>query len=122
MKRLVAGGLLVLLVAIAIILWQQNRDSLAGSQIAPGECVLYVELPNLVQTAKRWPDAALCKILGEPSVQRFLRQPISKTPANYQNAWGSLAALRSSALFFGMTKADRDQWVAAALTLTLAGH
>jgi hypothetical protein len=111
MKRLIAGGLLVLLAAIAIILWQQNRDSLAGSQIAPGECVLYVELPNLVQTAKRWPDAALCKILGEPSVQRFLRQPISKTPANYQNAWGSLAALRCSALFFGMTEPDRDQWV-----------
>lgn len=111
MKRLIAGGLLLLLVAIAILLWRQNGDSLSGGQIAPVECVVYVELPNIVQTAKRWPEAALCRILGEPSVQRFLRQPISKTPANYQNAWGSFAALRCSALFFGMTEPDRDRWI-----------
>jgi len=111
MKRLIAGGLLLLLVAIAIFLWRQKGDSLSGGQIAPVECVVYVELPNIVQTAKRWPDAALCRILGEPSVQRFLRQPISKTPANYQNAWGSFAALRCSALFFGMTGPDRDRWI-----------
>ena len=111
MKRLIAGGLLLLLVAIAIFLWRQNGDSLSGGQIAPVECVVYVELPNIVQTAKRWPEAALCRILGEPSVQRFLRQPISKTPANYQNAWGSFAALRCSALFFGMTEPDRDRWI-----------
>ena len=82
MKRLIAGGLLLLLVAIGIFLWRQNGITLSASQIAPAECLVYVELPNLVQTAKRWPDAALCRILSEPSVQRFLRQPISKTPAD----------------------------------------
>jgi len=111
MKRLIAGGLFLLFVAISIFLWRLNWDSLSASQIAPVECVVYVEIPNIVQTAKRWPDAALCRILSEPSVQRFLRQPISKTPANYQNAWGSFAALRCSALFFGMTAPDRDRWI-----------
>jgi hypothetical protein len=111
MKRLIAGGLLLLLVAIGILLWRQNRNSLAASQIAPAHCLVYVELPDLVQTAKRWPDTALCHILGEPSVQHFLRQPISKTPANYQNAWDSFAALGCSAIFFGMTTPDPDGWI-----------
>jgi hypothetical protein len=111
MKRLIVGGLVLLLVAIAIVLWRQTRDSLSASQIAPVACVAYIELPNIAQTAKRWPDAALCRILSEPSVQRFLRQPISKTPANYQSAWASFATLQCSALFFGMTAPDRDQWI-----------
>jgi hypothetical protein len=111
MKRLIVGGLVLLLVAIAILLWRQTRDSLSASQIAPVACVAYIELPNIAQTAKRWPDAALCRILSEPSVQRFLRQPISKAPANYQNAWASFAALQCSALFFGMTAPDGDQWI-----------
>ena len=84
----------------------ENRDSLSASQIAPVECLAYVELPNIIQTAKRWPDSDLCQILGEPSVQRFLRQPISKAPANYRSAWSSFAALRCSALFVGMTDPD----------------
>jgi hypothetical protein len=111
MKRLIVGGVVLLLVAIAIVLWRQTRVSLSASQIAPVACVAYIELPNIAQTAKRWPDAALCRILSEPSVQRFLRQPISKTPANYQSAWASFATLQCSALFFGMTAPNRDQWI-----------
>jgi hypothetical protein len=111
MKRLIVGGLILLLLAIAVFLWRQTRDSLSASQIAPVGCVAYVELPNLAETAKRWPDAALCRILSEPSVQRFLRQPISKAPASYQSAWASFAALHCGALFFGMTAPDRDQWI-----------
>jgi hypothetical protein len=111
MKRFIAGGLLSLLVAIGIFLWRQTQGSLSASQIAPVDCLVYIELPNITQTAKRWPDADLCRILSEPSVQHFLRQPISRTPPNYQNAWSSFAALRCNALFFGMTEPDRDRWI-----------
>ena len=111
MKQLIAGGLLLLIAAIGIFLWRQNRNSLSASQVAPVDCLVYVELPNIVQTAKRWPDAAVCRILSEPSVQHFLRQPISNAPANYQKAWGSFTDLRCSALFFGMTEPDRDGWI-----------
>lgn len=111
MKRVIAGGLFLLVVAITIFLWWKNRDSLSASQIAPVECLAYVELPNIIQTAKRWPDCDLCRILGEPSVQRFLREPISKAPANYRTAWNSFTALRCSALFFGMTDPDGDRWI-----------
>ena len=111
MKRLIAGGLLLLLVAVGVLLWRQNRGSLSASQIAPVHCLVYVELPNLAQTAKRWPDTALCRILSEPSVQHFIRQPISNGPANYRNAWASFAALRCSALFFAMTEPDRERWI-----------
>ena len=111
MKRLIAGGLVLLLVAIGIFLWGQHRQSLLASQLAPADCLLYVEMPDLLQSARRWPDTALSRILGEPSVQHFLRQPISNAPANFQNAWVSFAALQCSALFFGVTDPDRACWI-----------
>jgi hypothetical protein len=111
MKRLLTGGLLLLLVAVGILLWNQNRKSLTASQIAPVDCLVYFELPNVAQTAKRWPDTALCGILSEPSVERFLRQPLSKNLANYQTAWGSFTALQCSSLFFGMTEPEGNRWI-----------
>ncbi len=111
MKRLVAGGLLLLFVAIGVFLWRQNQHSVLSSQIAPADCLVYIELPNLFQTAKRWPDTALCQILAEPSVQRFLARPVSKIPKSYQSAWTSILTLRCSALFVAMTDADRESWV-----------
>ena len=111
MKRLLAGGLLFLLVAVGILLWNQNQRSLTASQIAPADCLVYFELPNVAQTAKRWPDTALCGILSEPSVERFLRRPLSKNLASYQTAWQSFGALQCSSLFFGMTEPDGDRWI-----------
>ncbi len=111
MKRLLAGGLLLLLVAVGIFLWNQNRRSLTASQIAPVDCLVYFELPNVTQSAKRWPDTALWGILSEPSVEHFLRRPLSQNLANYRTVWGSLAALQCKALFFGMTKPDGDRWI-----------
>jgi hypothetical protein len=111
MKRLLAGGLLLLLVAVGIFLWNQNQRSLTASQIAPVDCLVYFELPNVAQTAKRWPDTALCGLLTELSVGHFLRQPVSQSLANYQAAWRSFAALRCSAVFFGMTEPKGAQWI-----------
>jgi hypothetical protein len=111
MKRLIAGGLLLLFVAIGGFLWRQNQNSVSSSQIAPADCLVYIEMPNLIQTAKHWPDTALFQILAEPSVQRFLRRPVSKVPKNYQNAWASILTLRCSALFIGVTDANRENWV-----------
>src|SRR5271155_1287253 len=112
MKRLFAGGLLFLLVAIgAIILWRRDTESLLPAQIAPAECLLYVELPNIDRVAKRWPDTAISQILEEPSVQRFLKKPISKIPANWQAARRAFADLRCNGLFFGMTEPKMDRWI-----------
>ena len=111
MKRLIAGGLLLLIVAIGVFLWRQNQNAVSSSQIAPAGCLVYFELPNLIQTAKRWPDTALSQIFAEPTVQRFLRQPVSKIPKSYQSAWASIWALRCSALFFGITDPNRESWV-----------
>jgi hypothetical protein len=111
MKRLLAGGLLLLLVAVGLLLWNQNRGSLTASQIAPADCLVYFELPNVAETAKRWPDTALSGILSEPAVEHFLRQPLSKNLGNYQTVWNSFTALQCSSLFFGMTEPDGDRWI-----------
>ena len=112
MKRLIAGGLLLLVVAIGIVVvWRQTHGFPSASQIAPVNCLAYVELPDLAQTAKHWPDTSLCRILSESSVQHFIRQPISNGPVNYRNAWASFAALRCSALFLGVTEPDPERWI-----------
>ena len=111
MKRLIAGGLLLLIVAVGVFLWRQNQNAVSSSQIAPADCLVYFELPNLIQTAQRWPDTALCQIFAEPTVKRFLRQPVSKIPKSYQSAWASIWTLRCSALFLGITDPNRESWV-----------
>jgi hypothetical protein len=112
MKRLIAGGLLFLLVAIGVvILWERDSESLLPGQIAPSECLIYFELPKIDRTVKRWPDTALSQMLEEPSVQQFLEKPISKIPANWQAAGRAFAELRCGALFFGMTQTANDRWI-----------
>src|SRR5271165_44780 len=111
LKRLIAGGLLLLIVAVGVFLWRQNQNAVSSSQIAPADCLVYFELPNLIQTAQRWPDTALCQIFAEPTVKRFLRQPVSKIPESYQSAWASIWTLRCSALFLGITDPNRESWV-----------
>ncbi len=112
MKRLIAGGVLFLLVATGVfILWQREAESLLPAQIAPAECLFYLELPKVDRAAKRWPDTAIAQMLEEPSVQRFLKKPISKIPANWEVAGRAFADLRCSALFFGMTEPKIDRWI-----------
>jgi hypothetical protein len=111
MKRLTAGGLLLLIAAIGAFLWRRNEIPVSSSQLAPAECLVYIELPNLIQTAKRWPETALCQVLEEPSVQRFLRQPVSKIPKSYRSVCDSVLTLHCSALFFGMTDPNRQSWI-----------
>jgi hypothetical protein len=112
MKRLVAGGLLFLLVAIGVfVLWKRDAESLLPGQIAPAECLLYIELPKFDRMSKRWPDTALSQILEEPSVQHFVKKPISKIPANWQAAGRAFAELRCGALFFAMTEPGMNCWI-----------
>src|SRR6478672_667227 len=111
MKRLVSGGFLLLFVVIGLFLWRQNQKTVSARQIAPADCLVFIELPDLARTAKRWPDTALFQILAEPSVQRFMTRPISRIPKSYQSAWASMQALRCSAIFFGMTDPNRQRWL-----------
>ena len=111
MKRLIAGGAILLLVSIGLFLWRQNQNPVSSSRIAPADCLVYIEMPDLIRTAKRWPDTALSQILAETSVQRFLARPLSKAPKSYQSAWASIRMLRCSALFLSVTDANCESWI-----------
>src|ERR1700730_10298080 len=112
MKRAIIGGV-VATVAIALVyfLWQRNQKPIPAGQVAPSNSVFYAEIPRLEGTAKRWPKAALCQILAEPSIQRFLKRPLAKVPAKFQNAWAAVGRMHPGALFFSTIDPDREDWI-----------
>jgi hypothetical protein len=111
MKQLIAGGLVLVLIGIGLLLWRRAENSVPAAKIVPSECLLYIEVPNVAATAKRWGDTAISQILEEPSVQHFLEKPISTTPTSWAEAWRAFTELKCNALFFGLTEPKGDRWI-----------
>ncbi|MBV8330033.1 MAG: hypothetical protein JOZ61_06160 [Verrucomicrobia bacterium] len=111
MKQLIAGGLVLVLIGIGLLLWRRAENSVPPAQIVPAECLLYIEVPNVAATAKRWGDTALSQILEEPSVQHFFEKPISTAPGSWVEAWRAFTDLKCNTLFFGMTAPEADRWI-----------
>jgi hypothetical protein len=113
MKRGIIGiviGLIVLF-GLGIFVWLGTEKKIAASQIAPAHSLFYAELPDVQETVKRWPQTALSQILNEPSMRRFVKQPLSKIPSNSLAAWDSFVRLRCSGLFVCIADSYRDNWI-----------
>ena len=87
MRRIIGVGVTLLFAVLAVFLWRQSQVSMASNQIAPDNTLLYVEIPHLVQTQRNLLDTALYQIFREPSVRRFLKQPVSNLWKEYQSSW-----------------------------------
>ncbi|HYY31470.1 MAG TPA: hypothetical protein VE860_26245 [Chthoniobacterales bacterium] len=111
MKQLIAGGLVLVLIAIGLLLWRRAENSVPSAQIVPAECLLYIEVPNVAATVKRWGDTAISQILEEPSVQHFFEKPISTTPASWAEAWHAFTQLKCKAFFLGVTEPEGNRWI-----------
>src|SRR6516225_2219807 len=112
MRRIIGVGVTLLFAVLAVFLWKQSQVSMASNQIAPDNTVLYVEIPHLVQTQRNLLDTALYQIFREPSVRRFLKQPVSNLWKEYQSSWDSFLNLGCTALFFCATDPSRQRWMA----------
>ena len=57
---------------------QQAASRVRATALAPEETILFVHLPDVRQTAIRWPRTALAQIGKEPEIQAFLERPRAK--------------------------------------------
>ncbi|HYR59697.1 MAG TPA: DUF3352 domain-containing protein [Chthoniobacteraceae bacterium] len=84
MKRLVAAALVfAVLGASAFFFFKMRRflpERARAAELAPAETIVFVQVPNLRQTALRFPQTDLCQIWREPDVQAFLEKPRRKAP------------------------------------------
>lgn len=113
MKRLILGGTFCLLVCIGVwvAFWQLNQKPVPGLRLAGEDAMVYLEVPDVPATYKRWGDTSLARILAEPSVQRFLAHGTGKVLQDHKTTWETLARLRPSSLFFYRTDGNRKNWV-----------
>ena len=113
MKRGIIGIVIGLIIffGLGIFFWLGTEKRIAASQIAPAHSLFYAELPDIQETIKRWPQTALSQILNEPSMRRFVKQPLSKIPSDSLAAWDSFVRLRCSGLFVCVADSYRDNWI-----------
>ncbi len=97
MKKVAVFFVIVLaVVAIASIGYLMRPGApLDAASFVPAESVLFAQMPNIVETRRRWKKTALYQIAREPEVQAFLERPKSKVP--------QMAAIRT----------NTDRWLRA---------
>jgi hypothetical protein len=111
MRRIFGASIALLVVALVVALWRQRQISATASQIAPVNTIFFIEVPHLVQTAKNFPNTAICQIFQEPSVRRFFRQSASAVSKEYQSSWKSFLNLGCTSLFLCSTDAKHERWI-----------
>jgi hypothetical protein len=77
----VAIVLAAVLCAGLVHLWREAPYRVRGEEIAPPDALVFVQLPDLQRTARRWPETALAQLWAEPEVQALLKAPLEQMPA-----------------------------------------
>ncbi len=81
MKKVLPVVVLLLVLGAAAFVFlqrQQNNSRVRAVALAPEDTLVFVHLPDIRQTAIRWPRTALAQIGKEPEVQAFLERPRAK--------------------------------------------
>jgi hypothetical protein len=77
----IAVGIVVLGLAGLLFVWYgPGAPRVRATALAPAETVLFVHLPDLRQSALRWPKTSLAQIAQEPEMQAFLERPRQNLP------------------------------------------
>ncbi|MBS0656641.1 MAG: hypothetical protein JSR82_00170 [Verrucomicrobia bacterium] len=83
---------------------------LAAAEVAPGDALLYLSLPDPKRSIDSWKGSALYKIWQEPEVQTFFGKPISQIPPIPDEAnavLSKLDTLQPRNLFVAFTSFDQ---------------
>jgi hypothetical protein len=113
MKRILFGGFFVVVLAALffLLLSRDESENSPAARLASPDSVVYLELRDLAETMKRWPDTTVSKICLEPTVARFLSRPISQIPASWKAAWSALVQFRPINVFLCCSDWNGKDWV-----------
>ena len=113
MKRILLC--LAFVVFVGGVIWfafsRMDHSAVPATRLAPANAVFFLECRDYGQTEKRFGEANLAKILGEPSVQRFLSFSENNLPAPCRTVIQGLGKLCPASIFFSSYSLNRDDWV-----------
>ena len=99
-------------IVLAVLLMRRPaQPAKTADQLAPQDTAVFIELPDLAESARRWQLTALCRIGDEPSVRRFLARPLSQIPAEWTAILRSCLDLQPGSAFWAATRSDANHWV-----------
>jgi hypothetical protein len=81
MKKALPIVVVLLVLGTAAFVFFQKRQAesrVRATALAPAETILFVHLPDIRQSAIRWPKTSLAQIGNEPEVQAFMERPKEK--------------------------------------------
>ena len=97
--------------AVGLGLRSSHKTSSAVTALLPRETVAFVHVPDLERTRDDWHRSDIYQLYREPSVQDFLRKPLSLAPgrSTVSRTTSELERLDPKDLFFAVTSAEKDQ-------------
>ncbi|HEY2124899.1 MAG TPA: hypothetical protein VGG94_05500 [Chthoniobacterales bacterium] len=108
---LILVTVLVVALAVGYGLRSSHKTSSAVTALLPRETVAFVHVPDLERTRDDWHQSDIYQLYREPSVQDFLRKPLSLAPGTdaVSRTTSELERLDPKDLFFAVTSAENDQ-------------
>lgn len=108
-KLSMAAGVLIVLLLVAVLIFNRVAGPSDGARLLPSDTILYVSLNDLLRSALRWQGTALAEIGREPEVKAFLGKPLAKLQSGAGEAGGILADLKPSRIFLAVTAATAER-------------
>ncbi len=99
--------ILAIFAATSVVLLFRFIRSLGISdpaKLVPAETIAFARVPNLIQTALRWPKSSLANIAREPDVKDFLKNPILHSFQGGQNMGTQVLAVKPRTIFLTATE------------------
>jgi hypothetical protein len=80
--------------------------------LLPRGTVLLVHMPDFNATRDRWHQSDVYRLYQEPTVQDFLRKPLSRLPdkSTASEMLGQIERVAPKDAFFALTRADQSSW------------
>ncbi len=113
MKRILFGAFFVLCLGalFLLLLGRDESESTPAARLASPDSLIYLELRDLPESLKRWPETTLSKIFCEPTVARFISRPITQIPSSWRVAWHALGRLRPVNIYLCCSDLNGRDWV-----------
>src|SRR3954454_2701844 len=107
---LIVVTVIVIGLAIGYGLRSSHKTSAAVTALLPLETVAFVHVPDFESARDQWHHSDIYELYREPSVQEFLRRPLSRVPKvdSASQTKRELEQLNPKDAFFAVTSAEND--------------